>query len=126
MLSQRVAASLLLASAAVGCGAGDDDSTDSPPANYGTCDRRAQVESCIEATGSPRSILDQKDGCLAAKGSWSTSACPSTPELIGCCEYTLGNRFRECFYQGVAITDPEMYCLGQSFFTDGVWTPASP
>jgi len=107
------------------CGGGDDDDdSGSGTGGYGTCDLRADYGSCIEATGSPRSIADQKDGCVQASGLWSLEPCPTTTELIGCCEYTFGNRFRECFYEGTKSTDPVGYCTMS--FDDGVWTPAAP
>ncbi|HWP09519.1 MAG TPA: hypothetical protein VNN72_27450 [Polyangiaceae bacterium] len=107
------------------CGGGDDDDdSGSGTGGYGTCDLRADYGSCIEATGSPRSIADQKDGCVQASGLWSLAPCPTTAELIGCCEYTFGNRFRECFYEGTKSTDPVGYCTMS--FDDGVWTPAAP
>jgi hypothetical protein len=108
-----------------GCGGGDDDDGASGATGYRTCDRRAQTHTCIEMTGSPQNVANQEDGCLEADGSWSTSACPETNELIGCCEYTFGNRFRECFYAGAATADPEATCLDNDVFDDGVWTPAS-
>jgi hypothetical protein len=111
----------LLAFAA--CGGGDDDAA-STSGTYGTCDLRSVQETCIEATGSAPSIVDQKNGCLQAKGAWSTNACPTTAELIGCCTYTFGNKYRECFYQGTPQTDPVGYCLDKSHWPDGVWTPA--
>jgi len=106
------------------CGGGDDDDSGGGTGGYGTCDLRAELGSCIEATGSPRSIADQKAGCLEHSGLWSTQPCPSTPELVGCCDYTFGNRFRECFYAGAKNTDPVSYCT--TSFDDGVWTPAAP
>jgi hypothetical protein len=115
---------LALLASALSCGSGDDDSGSGGTGGYGTCDLRTLQETCIEATGSPRSIADQKTGCLDHDGSWSTEPCPSTPELIGCCQYTFGNKFRECFYDGTPQTDPEGYCTDQSIWSDGVWTPA--
>ena len=102
------------------CGGGDDDDDGGGTGGYGTCDLRVQHSSCIEATGSPASIAEQKEGCLDANGVWSTSPCPAADDLIGCCEYTFGNSFRECVYEGTT-KDPVAYC---AMFDDGVWTPA--
>jgi hypothetical protein len=112
----------LLVTAFLACSGGDDDDESGGTGGYGTCDRRAQAHSCIEITASPRNVANQKDGCLDADGSWSTTPCPDADDLIGCCEYTFGNRFRECFYAGAATADPEAACL--AMFDDAVWTPA--
>ena len=126
MALSRTIAGLGVAVFLVGaCGGGDDDDdTSGGTGGYGTCDLRSKFGSCIEATGSPRSIADQKTGCLDAGGLWSTEPCPTTAELVGCCEYTFGNAFRECFYEGSKNTDPVGYCA--TTFDDGVWTPAEP
>jgi hypothetical protein len=111
---------VLFGVALTACSGDDDDS--SGAGGYGTCDLRETRHTCIEATGSPRSIVDQKSGCLDSSGEWSTNACPDAVDLVGCCEYTFGNSFRECFYAGAATADPEAACLGM--FDDGVWTPS--
>jgi hypothetical protein len=114
----------LVVAAFVGCGGGDDDDDSGGTGGYGTCDLREVQHTCIEATGSSRSIVDQKKGCLDATGTWSTDPCPDVTELIGCCEYTFGNRFRECFYDGTSRADPKAYCESTDLWDDGVWTPA--
>jgi hypothetical protein len=98
---------------------GDDDEGESTPA-LGTCDRRDSNRSCIELhAASSADLSNNEEGCLGANGAWSNAPCP-TEELVGCCEYTFGNEFRECFYTGVA-GDPVAYCMT---WDDGVWTPA--
>src|SRR5262245_5275892 len=97
---------------AASCGGADS-------ANYGTCDMPA-MSKCIESTGPTPSIRNQQTGCADAGGSWSSDPCP-TANLIGCCTYTFGLKFRECFYTGAATTNPETYCT--STWDDGVWTP---
>ena len=119
-LHRTIALLGVLVLAACGSG-GDDDDDGGGTGGYGTCDLRMEYGSCIEATGSPRSIVDQKAGCLDAGGLWSTSPCPAADDSIGCCTYTFGNSFRECFYDGATNTDPVGYC---AMFDDGVWTPA--
>lgn len=115
---------LLLSLIFTGCGdGGDDDDGGGANATYGTCDLRDDRHTCIEATSNARNIENQREGCLDAGGSWSDDACP-TQELLGCCEYTFGMEFRECFYTGTSRTDPEADCLGM--FEDAEWFPAQP
>jgi hypothetical protein len=98
---------------------GDDGEGESTP-SLGTCDRRAGNNGCIELhDASGIDMSNQEEGCLNANSDWSNDPCP-TEELVGCCEYTFGNEFRECFYTGVA-TDPVLYCMS---WDDGVWTPS--
>jgi len=104
-----------------GCGGGDDDDTDRM-GGYGTCDLRAVSGTCIETTASPQDIANQKAGCLDTGALWSVEPCPATPELVGCCEYTFGNEFRECFYEGSRHSDPVQYCA--TTVDGGVWTAA--
>jgi hypothetical protein len=121
MLKHRVLAGVLLA---VSClfvvtACGDDDEGESTPA-LGTCDRRVGNDSCIELhDASGIDMSNQEEVCLDANGNWSNDPCP-TEELVGCCEYTFGNQFRECFYAG-AVADHVAYCMT---WDDGVWTPA--
>ncbi|HVJ15564.1 MAG TPA: hypothetical protein VM686_08985 [Polyangiaceae bacterium] len=75
--------------------------------------------SCIESTGPRASLENQEEGCTDAGGTWSTATCPEQM-LIGCCSYTFGLEFRECFYEGTASTDPEAYCT--TMWDDGVWS----
>jgi hypothetical protein len=76
---------------------------------------------CTETSGSSRDISDWKDACSAGGGSPSGHSC-SDANLIGCCSYTFGGEFTECFYDGFA-SDPEAYC---ALFSDSVWDPATP
>lgn len=97
---------------------GDDEGGETP--ERGTCDLRDVDSYCIELHGANSTNLDaQEDACLDAGGSWSNDECP-TELLVGCCDYTLGNDFHQCFYEGTA-RDPEAYCM---MFDDGVYTPA--
>jgi hypothetical protein len=109
---------LLLCLCLAACGGSDEKDSDPAP-TYGTCDLRAEHHSCIEETAPARTIADQHAGCDDAGGIWSEDACPAD-ELIGCCTYTFGNEFRECFYPGSEGNDPEGYCAS---WDDGVWTP---
>ena len=98
------------------CGEEEEEGT---PA-IGTCDRRSIAYACIELhDASPADLANQEEGCADASGAWSNDAC-SNDDLVGCCEYTFGNEFRECFYTGIT-RDPVAYCAD----FDGVWTPAS-
>ena len=121
----RVALLLLVGCGTLACG-GDDDGDDSGAGGsssnagtFGTCDLKSVRQSCIESTGPRASIENQQEGCLDAGGSWTTSECPDDM-LLGCCSYTFGLEFRECFYEGTASSDPEAYC---ATWDDGVWTP---
>jgi hypothetical protein len=107
----------------VGAIACSDDDADEPGPNHGTCDLRSVQSTCIERKGTPSAITDQKDACLGNEGSWSSDSCPTTDDLIGCCEYVYGDEFRECFYVGTT-SDPEAYCASPMFEGTGVWTPA--
>lgn len=104
----------LLSALVLGC-SGDD--ADASP-TYGTCDRSEVALTCIESTGPAQDIENQRQGCLAAAGTWTSDACPAA-NLVGCCTYDYGLEFRECFYVGTTIAEPEGYC--DSFF--GTWTP---
>jgi len=110
---------LVLALFITACGGDDDESEDENPGNFGTCDLRAVRSSCIESTGPSASIENQIEGCADAGGTWTTGTCPDEA-LIGCCSYTFGLEFRECFYEGTASMDPEAYC---ATWEDGVWVP---
>jgi hypothetical protein len=109
---------------ATACGDDGDDGEGGGGDMLGTCDRRDSAFHCIERRGAPAAIEDQEDGCDQAGGSWSNEPCPSE-DLVGCCEYTFGDRYRECFYVGTAVDDPEGYCTGMAGFEDAVWTPAN-
>src|SRR5262250_1105442 len=98
----------------VACGGGDDSSGDGG-ATHGTCDLRSVGFSCIERSGTPAGIEDQKSGCLDAGGLWSNDPCP-TEDLVGCCDYTFGDPYHECFYTGIT-RDPVAYCM---MWDDGV------
>ena len=122
---------LLLGTGMTACGGNDDESSDedgnggsggsgNPTPMLGTCDLRSVSSSCIELhEASAIDMENQENGCLNANGGWSNDVCP-TEELVGCCEYTFGNDFRECFYVGVT-RDPVVYCAD----FEGVWTPAT-
>ncbi len=98
---------------------GDDGGGSTP--DVGTCDLRSLSHSCIELhDGSATDLSNQEEGCLDAGGEWSNDTCPME-ELVGCCDYELGNTFHECFYTGVT-SDPMAYCMN---VVDGVWTPAN-
>jgi len=115
----RVAALVLVSVALSACG---DDSTDdaAPAPTYGTCDRITWVGGCIESTGTPINIANQKKGCEDAGGTWSSNPCPALDQ-VGCCTYTFGMDFRECWYTNSTTTDPQASCATM----DGsVWTPA--
>jgi len=100
------------------CGSGDDDDGDTTPA-LGTCDVRSRSHSCIELqNANARNLESQESGCLDTGGTWSNAECP-VEERLGCCEYTFGSHFRECFYTGIT-RDYEAYC---AMFDDSVWTP---
>jgi hypothetical protein len=87
----------------------------------GTCDLRSLSLSCIELhDASAIDLVNQEEGCVEHGGDWSNDAC-SSDDLVGCCEYTFGNEFRECFYTGIA-RDPVAYCADT---VSGVWTPAN-
>jgi hypothetical protein len=122
----RVLAAAIVLFGAASCGGGDDDDEASDGATKpGTCDLRELQGTCIETLNAPtRFLLDQQQACLDNMATWSREVCPETTELIGCCEYTFGNAFRECFYQGTSRSDPEAYCLSTDLWSDGVWTPA--
>jgi hypothetical protein len=109
--------------ALVATACGDDDEGGSSE-TLGTCDRRDTDFHCIERRGTPAAIEDQEDGCDQAGGTWSDEPCPSE-DLVGCCEYTFGDRYRECFYVGTSVPDPEDRCLSTEEFEDAVWTPAN-
>ncbi len=113
--------SVVLALVTTTCG-GDDEERDPPP-DIGTCDLRTTRSSCIELHGGSSGDLEnQEAGCLDASGEWSNAACP-TSNLLGCCDYDMGNAFHECFYQGHAssLQALETACAD----LDGTWTPAS-
>ena len=112
-----------LALLASGCGddADDDEDGGGNSGSSGTCDLRGISQSCIELhDASAADLENQEEGCLDAGGVWTNLECP-TEDLVGCCDYELGNTFHECFYTGIA-RDPIAYC---STTVDGVWTPAS-
>jgi hypothetical protein len=109
----RSAGLLLLVFLGSSCGGSGGSAT------YGTCDMPA-TSKCIESTGPAPSIGNQRTGCADAGGSWSSDPCP-TANLVGCCSYTFGLQFRECFYTGAGTTNPEIYCT--MTWDDGVWTP---
>jgi hypothetical protein len=111
---------------AAGCSGGSDGddgaggSGGETPA-LGTCDLRSLSLSCIELhDASAIDLVNQEEGCLERGGDWSNDAC-SGDDLVGCCDYTRGNEFRECFYTGIA-RDPVAYCADT---VSGVWTPAN-
>jgi hypothetical protein len=122
MFAPRALACVGLALVFAGCGGGDDDSG-APQPTSGTCDLRARQETCIEVSGTAPSIANEKNGC-AMYGTWSSDPCPMTADLIGCCTYTFGSKFHECFYSGTPQKDPEAYCTDTALWSDGVWTPA--
>ena len=104
---------------------GDDGDDDGGGASaLGTCNRNDTEFHCIERRGTAAAIADQEEGCDRVGGEWSNEPCPEE-DLVGCCEYTFGDPFRECFYVGTDIADPEGYCTGTAGFEDPVWTPAS-
>lgn len=100
------------------CGSDDEDDGDATPA-LGTCDLRSTRHTCIELKdATARNLEAQEDGCLDGGGTWSNAECP-VAERLGCCEYTFGSDFRECFYVGITA-DYEAYCAN---FDDSAWTP---
>ncbi len=123
MVALRALACVCVAFVFAGCGGGDDDSS-TPAPTYGVCDLRTLQETCIEVNGSARDIVNEQSACAKAPGTWSSNPCPTTPDLIGCCDYTFGDKFHECFYQGTPQTDPVGYCTSTMLWSDGVWTPA--
>ncbi|HTQ07238.1 MAG TPA: hypothetical protein VMI54_25450 [Polyangiaceae bacterium] len=123
MFALRALACVSVALTLAACGGGDDDSS-SPSATFGVCDLRTLQETCIEVTGTPNQLVSEKSACEQAPGTWSSNRCPTTPDLIGCCDYTFGEKFHECFYQGTPRTDPVDYCTNSMLWSDGVWTPA--
>jgi hypothetical protein len=121
MRPTRIAAALL-ASLLAACG-GDGASETS-----GTCDFTA-VETrrtCLEQSGPSPEIADQRAACVEHAGAWTSAACPENDELIGCCLYELGLRFRECFYTYPERSyDPQAVCTSATFNgVPGVWQPA--
>src|SRR5262245_61541729 len=94
-----------LAAGVPACGSDDEGKSG---ATHGTCDLRNDHFSCIERNGTAAAIEDQKQGCLDAGGSWSNDPCPSE-DLVGCCSYTFGDEFHECFYVGSTVDGPT-YC----------------
>jgi hypothetical protein len=77
--------------------------------------------SCIEHSGSKDEISAWKSACSDNHGVSGSGSC-SDEDLIGCCTYTFGGTFHECFYEGFEA-DPEAYC---GTYDDGVWEPATP
>jgi hypothetical protein len=104
------------------CGDGSADKTtpDAVVGTYGTCDRVMLVGGCIESTGPQPSITNQHQGCTEAGGTWSTSQCPAA-NLVGCCQYTFGLDFRECWYKNSPTTNPQASCAKM---TGSTWSPA--
>jgi hypothetical protein len=113
------AASLVLALGVMTSACGEDEEEEQMH-GFGTCDLRNVSPSCIERHGAtPTELASQEEACVDAGGDWSNDSCPND-DLVGCCEYTFGDEFRECFYTGTT-RDPVAYCAD----FDGVWTPAS-
>ena len=110
---------VLLLALAAACDDGSSEPEEESSGTYGTCDLRAVQSTCIESTGPAPSIANQETGCLDAGGSWSESPCPDAD--VGCCTYTFGLDFRECWYTGTANQDPAASCAQ----FDGTWTPGT-
>ena len=111
---------LLLTAAALAACNDESSETTTPDPTYGTCDRVALVGGCIESTGPAPSIANQKTGCEDAGGTWTSEPCPDADQL-GCCTYTFGLDFRECWYSNTSVADPETTCATMD---ESVWTPA--
>ena len=117
---QRIVVLVMLSAAMTACGGDSKSNNNSPPATYGTCDRIALVGGCIESTGTAIDIVNQKKGCQDAGGTWTSEPCPDANQ-VGCCTYTFGMDFRECWYTSSTTADPQAACATMQ---GSVWTPA--
>jgi hypothetical protein len=99
---------------------GKDD--DSSASTYGVCTLEdGSRRSCLESTGSPSNIENQREGCLDEGGTWSDEPCPE-PADGACCTYTFGLEFRECVYTSAAAGS-DLIAQCTTNFEDCMCTP---